>query len=179
MGKVWKKEPLTFEQFGDMWEQNNKLEVARSLLTMLKDSKSIPDGQKLIFLAGISIPVSTPYKGLASLGLLPEYRFTSEDRELGAIAVRFFLEIMPGWDNNAFKKECEAILSALGSLPVGEQSGWESKIKAFIHSLLDTIKKENSFFWKYDVPQALVNNRMLEEMVNYDIIEDSGLKYLI
>lgn len=160
--KQWKEKPITIEQFEDMWDQNNKVEAARSYISLLREVEGISLRDKVTFLARL-VDASEHVFGSFWTGS----EIDSRNSELKAMAARTFLELVPTW-NDEFQTECHRVFRELKHLSSELRKGWENKIKTFVHSLLDTKQKEINVFWKYTVPEVLVNNRMFEEMINYD-----------
>lgn len=161
--KEWRERPISIGEFENLWEQNNKLEVAKALLGLLKDAKAVSKKEKVIF-----------------LNELIEDHNLGEAAELKYLAVKFFLEIVPVWDNE-FGEECKNILSFLSHIWEDERKGWENKIKIFLHSVLNGKKKaETDYYMSKILGQALIRNRMLEELVNYyDILSPEAMREIL
>lgn len=166
MEKAWKKEPLTFEQFKDLWEQNNKLELAKAYLVVLKESVSVPLEDKIRFLSQVISDCAANLRA---------YLVEAGSSEIRSLAAKTFLEIMPKCDHMVYLE----LMDCLGELTDEQKKGWEWKIKTFAHSYLDNSVNKKVIFDNPVVVKMLIHNRMFEEMVNYDFISDLVIGRLV
>lgn len=174
--KKWKDRPITIGEFEDLWEENRRFEGAGMLLYLLREAGSIPQEEKIRFLGNLIEESLFQSKN----GLL--YEKDVRNQKLKAIATKIFLELLPTW-NDQFERECKIVVSQLGKISPEERRGWEHKIKTFLRSFLNTKrKKDYGNFFLEDLNRALINNRMFNELVNYDFSDellmnqDYGLK---
>ncbi len=168
--KEWKTHKISIGEFEDLWEANTRFEVAKAYISLLKEVESISQEDKAKFLAKIASGCQMEGERLI------DYR-DPENEELGALAVKTFFEIVPAWDKG-LEAECWQVLIKLGEVLPEHRKGWEGKAKTFVHSFLNTEKKEDDSGWQYTVPSALIALEMFEELVNYNFTGQETLELL-
>ena len=178
--KTFRQKPLDFEEFQELWEGNQKFEVAQGLLLTLKASRHISLDDKLTFLCEISCGgwiASARYWwnpiGGAIGGVLGEML-----DNLCRQAFGYCLELQPLW--NGSSKACSTMLDLLRQDRL--YKGFEPAIKKFMQSLLNaehTELEKGSNIWRVSVPGVLLKLRMFEELVNYGFTESNVIKELL
>ena len=178
--KTWKEQKISRGELEDLWEQNIDYEVAEKLLLVLRDAEDISLKHKVSFLTNLISDYNPK-----NFGDLPEsIRMEVDHRihwprahQIRAEAFQIFLELVPEW-NDEFEYQCRGIIDYLGWPAFGEadRKGYEGKIKKFVHSYLNTHKKEEMD--EHGIAKALVNNRMFEELVNYDFVSHTAVNAL-
>lgn len=160
--KDLKERPISIGEFEDLWERNNRLDVAEKYLQLLRDAPKIELAEKVEFLAKILKSAhdslhrsNVPYIGNTTLIVL---------------TIGVFLELVSQWDDN-FSKECWLVVDALKDVSQESQCIGK-KVKTFVQSLLNTKRKEDTHSWKYVVHEVMIEHGMLEELVNYNFTSE-------
>lgn len=168
--KQWKeREFASISELEDLWLDNRNLEIARSIILAVKDFQKISLEERLHFLDSLVFDVRSD--------LLNEIGGEKTEKYIGGPLLETFLFLLPEWKQE-FEKYGRTILqlcrcsytdNSYYAIPTG-------KIKKFIHSYLNSVKKEN-------IPEEttihlMIKNGMFEELVNYNFISDTTLKVL-
>ncbi len=157
--RQWKeREEISISELEDMWFANRNLEMARSIIWAVKDFQKITQEEKLAFLNSI-------FREQSNLNRERESRYIS-----GPL-LDVFLFLLPEWEWKIAEQYTRLIFILLSNTTHNFYVS-AGRIKKFVHSYLNSLKKED-MIEEHLIVDALINNRMFEEMVNYSFISNS------
>jgi hypothetical protein len=158
--KQWREgTQISIGELRDLWDANNKLEVAKCLILGIKEI-NLPLEEKVEFLRNI-FPIHL------SKALRNENLKTYIIKPI----LDTFLTLVPEWKEefSNFGRTILFLLSHRDSVSMAE--GLSGRIKKFVHSYLNKVKKENMN--EYVIADVLIYHGMFEELVNYNFISDN------
>lgn len=171
-----RRRDLTIGEFEDVWNANNRYEVAKGLLMVLPEMEGISREDKIGFLNQLVLEIRNIDTGgekerLECLQVNPDKLI----QNLLKPALSAFFELVPIWDK-ALEKYCQLMLVNLSYLSTisGESlRGFKGQIKQFVHSYLNTHPKKE--IKENDTINILIHNRMFEELINYGLNLDVAI----
>ncbi len=168
--KQWKgRKELSISELEDLWFANRNLEMARSIILAVKDFQKISLEEKLKFLCNVYYENSI-YDSFCRNEKLKYY---IESPLLGS-----FLFLLPEWKQEFADKDSTKLIFVILSHEdiYSHISVSAGQIKKFVHSYLNSVKKED--MEEHLIVEVLINNRMFEEMINYNFVSDETVKIL-
>jgi hypothetical protein len=173
--KQWKeREELSISELEDIWFANRNLEMARSIILAVKDFQKISLEEKLEFLRNVFYEESNLWDA-GAYGKLEKY--------IKGPLLETFLFLLPEWKQEFAEKteNGRLIINLLSYKDIYSHiSVSAGQIKKFIHSYLNNVKKEEmEGSWEESwIVDILINNRMFEELVNYNFVSDRAVEGL-
>ena len=171
--KQWKeREDLSISELEDIWFANRNLEMARSIILAVKDFQKIFLEEKLEFLSNI-FHESSNLKEESNLEITKSQE--KLEKYIYGPLLETFLFFLPEWKQELHDKEgwlytyliLILLSNANNCLHAHISAG---QIKKFVHSYLNSVKKEG--MPKSLVLDILINNKMFEELINYNFLSD-------
>ncbi len=177
--KQWKeREEFSISELEDIWFVNRNLEMARTIILAVKNFQKITLEEKLKFLTDV-FHEDSDLQMIKSREKLMKYILSP--------LLETFLFLLPEWKQEQEQEFAErftekmkngrlilVLLSFESIYPYISVSA--GQIKKFVHSYLNSVKKENiDEEWTVEI---LINNRMFEELVNYNFISNEAIEKL-